>query len=198
MLPPGLPGGFPRHDVLELEWVVAATGRTPEEPVIRMSALKLAGYDVFRAEWSDERLREVERARQWPEPPASYPLDCSRDLTRGDRLWCSEVGRSETAAPESARPGRPTVVQIELEVVERTAGKTEAEDSCKLREISRSDDEPCRAFSLSLDELIAFARWRAFRDDEDERWSKTQAQEIELDQRRAILLQPGPHHVMRP
>ena len=194
---PGRTGGCARNDVVELEWVAAATGRTAEEPVTRMAGGRLADCDVHRAEWSDERLWQAERARQWPEPPASYPLDCSRDLTRGDRLWCSEVGRLETAAPESARLGRPAVVQIELEVVKRTAEKTEAEDICRLRELSRSDDEPCREFSLSFDKLTAFARWRAFRDDEDERWSKAQAQKMELEQRRAILLQPGPHHVIR-
>ena len=197
VLQPGRTGGCNRHDVVELEWVAVPRGREPDGPVERMSATKLAGR-VHRAEWSDERLREVERVRQWPEPPASYPLDCSRDLTRGDRLWCSEVGRSETAAPASARLGRPTVVQIELEVVERTAGKTEAEDSCKLREISRSDDEPCRAFSLSFDELFPFARWRAFRDDEDERWSKARARKMELDKIRVELNQQhGRHYVMR-
>ena len=193
---PGRTGGCAPDDVVELEWVASATGHISEEPATRMSGLTLAGCEVLRAGWSDERLREVERARQWQEPPASYPLACSRDLTVGDRLWCSEVGRSETAAPTSARLGRPTVVQIELEVVERTAGKTEAEDSCTLRELSRSDDEPCQEFSLSLDELMAFARARAFRD-EDERWSEALAQKTELDQRRATLLQEGRHYVMK-
>ena len=197
VLQPGRTGGCTRNDVVELEWVAAATGRTPEEPVTRMSALTLAGC-VHRAEWSDERLRQAELERQWPEPPASYPLDCSRDFTRGDRLWCSEVGGSETAASESSRLGRPAVVQIELEVLDITAEKTEAEDHCTLRELWRSDDEPCQEFSLLLDQLTAFARWRAFCGNEDERWSKTQAQEKELDQRRAILQQPGPHRFMRP
>ena len=197
VLQPGRTGGCARKDVVELEWVAAATGRTAEEPVTRMSGLRLAGCEVLRAEWSDERLWQAELERQWPEPPARYPLDCSRDLTRGDRLWCSEVGGSERAAPESARLGRPTVVQIELEVLDRTAGKTEAEDHCTLRELWRSDDEPCQEFSLSFDKLTAFARLRAFCGNEDERWSKTQAQETELDQRRAILLQPGPHQAMR-
>ena len=196
VLQPGRTGGCTRNDVVELEWVAAATGRTPEEPVTQMSALTLAGCKVHRAEWSDERLRQAELERQWPGPPASYPLDCSRDLTRGDRLWCSEVGGSERAASESSRLGRPTVVQIELEVLDRTAGKTEAEDHCTLRELWRSDDGPFQEFSLSFHELTAFARWRAFRD-EDERWSRKHAQDTELDQRRAILQQPGPDHAMR-
>ena len=197
VLQPGRTGGCARKDVVELEWVAAATGRTPEEPVTRMSGLRLAGCEVLRAEWSDVRLWQAELERQWPEPPARYPLACSRDLTKGDRLWCSEVGGSERAASESSRLGRPTVVQIELEVLDRTAGKTEAEDHCTLRELWRSDDEPCQEFSILLNELTAFARWRAFCGNEDERWSKTQAQETELDQRRAILLQPGPHQAMR-
>ena len=197
VLQPGRTGGRARNEVVELEWVAAATGRTPEEPVTRMSGLRLAGYDVHRAKWSDERLRQAELERQRPEAPANYPLDCSRDLTRGDRLWCSEVGRSERAASESARLGRPTVVQIKLELLDRTAGKTKAEDDCTLLELWRSDDELCREFSLLLDQLTAFTRWRAFCGNEDERWSRTKAQDMELDQKRAILLQPGPHHGMR-
>ena len=196
VLQPGRTGGCARNDVVELEWVAAATGRTPEEPVTRMSALTLAGR-VHRAEWSDERLRQAELERQWSKPPASYPLDCSRDLTRGDRLWCSEVGGSERAASESARLGRPTVVQIKLEVLDRRAGKTKAEDDCTLLELWRSDDELCREFSLLLDQLTAFSQWRAFCGNEDERWSRTKAQDMELDQKRAILLQPGPHRAMR-
>ena len=197
MLQPGRTGGCTCNDVVELEWVAAAMGRTPEEPVTRMSALTLAGC-VHRAVWSDERLRQAELERQWPEPPTSYPLDCSRDLTMGDRLWCSEVGGLERAASESSRLARPTVVQIELEVLDITAGKTEAEDHCMLRELWCSDDGPRQKFSLLLDQLAAFARWRAFCGNEDERWSKTQAQEKEIDQRRAILQQRGPHRVMRP
>ena len=199
VLQPGRTGGCARNDMVELEWVAAPTGRIPEEPVTRMSGLRLAGCDVLRAEWSGESLWQAELERQWPEPPASYPLDCSRDLTKGDRLWCSEVGETETAAPESLPASRPTVVQIELEVVDRTAGETEAEDRCTLRELSRSDDEPCQEFSLSLDELIAFAGGRAFWDDEDERWSKAQATNMELDEKRIELNQEqGRHHVMRP
>ncbi len=193
---PGRAGGWAPDDVVELEWVAAATGRIPEEPVTRMSWLTLAGCSVLRAEWSDERLRQAELERQRPEPPIDYPLACSRDTTKGDRLWCSEVVETETAAPESTRLGRPTVVQVELEVIDRTAGKTEAEDICTLRELSRSDDEPCREFSLLLHELMAFARARALRDDEDERWSEALAQKMELAQRRAILQQEGPHYVM--
>ena len=196
---PGRAGGCAPDDVVELEWIAAATGRIPEEPVTRMSGLTLAGCDVLRAEWSNERLREVERARQRPEPPDRYPLACSRDLTVGDRLWCIEIGASETSAlPHVRRPHAllPSVVQIQLEVVQRTAEETEAEDLCTLRELSRSDDEPCQEFRLSLDQLMAFARARAFRD-EDERWSEARAQKTELDQRRAILQQGGPHYVMK-
>ncbi len=193
---PGRAGEWAPEDEVELEWVAAVTGRMPEEPVKEMSWLELAGCDVLQAEWSDERLRQAELERQRPEPPDRYALACSRDLTVGDRLWCSEVVDTETAAPESTHLGHPAVVQVELEAVYRTAGKTEAEDICTLRELSRSDDEPCREIDLSLHELMAFARARAFRDDEDERWSEALAQKMELDQRRAILQQEGLHRVM--
>ena len=126
-----------------------------------------------------------------------FPHPSAKDITKGDLLCRTEVAGPDPAAPESSRLGRPAIVRIDLEVVERTAAKTEAEDHCKLRELWRSDREPCQEFSLSLDELAAYAPWRAFPDDEHEHWSKARARKMELDQRRTILLQPGPHYVMK-
>ena len=195
---PGWTGGCSRHDMVELEWVALPEGRKSGEPDARMSGLRLAGSDVHRAEWSDERLREVERARQFPAPPAAFPLSNRKDVTKGDVLYRAEVAGPDPAAPDSARPVRPAVVRIEMEVVDRTAEKTEGEDRCKVRETWRSDGEPCREFSLSLDRLAVFASWRAFWDSEDERWSRKRARKMELDERRIVLNQPGPHYVMRP
>ena len=71
-----------------------------------MSGLTLAVCKVLRAEWSDERLRQDELERQRPEPPERYPLACSRDLTVGDRLWCSEVVDGRTGAGAEAEDGK--------------------------------------------------------------------------------------------
>ena len=195
---PGWTGGCTRHDMVELEWVAAPQGRKPDESVAQLTGLRLAGCGVHRAEWSDERLREVERARQFPAPPAAFPFSSAKDITKGDVLYRSEVAGPDPAAPESPRLGRPAVVRIEMEVVDRTAATTEEEDRCTLRELWRSDNEPFREFSLSLDLLAEFARGRAFWDSEDERWSRAHARKMELDERRVILNLPGPHYVMRP
>ena len=83
-------------------------------------------------------------------------------------------------------------------MVERATAKTEGEDQCRLRELRRSDNEPCWEFSLSLDQLTEFASARAFWDSEDERWSKAHAQKMELDERRVELNQHhGRHEAMR-
>ena len=195
---PGWTGGRTRHDMVELEWVAVPQGGKHEEPDTRMSGPKLAGR-VHRAEWSDERLREVERARQFPAPLAKFPFASAKGVTRGDVLCRTEVAALDPAAAESSRLGRPAVVRIEMEVVEITAAKTEGEDQCRLRERRRSDDEPCREFSLLLGHLSAFARARAFWDSsEDERWSKAHAQKMELDERRVELNQHhGRHEAMR-
>ena len=195
---PGWTGGCTRHDMVELEWVAAPQGRKPDESVAQLTGLRLAGCGVHRSEWSDERLREVERARQFPAPPAAFPFSSAKDITKGDVLYRSEVAGPDPAVPGSPRLGRPAVVQIEMEVVDRTAATTEGEDHCTLRELWRSDGEPCQEFSLSLDLLAEFARGRAFWDSEDERWSRAHARKMELDERRLILNLPGPHYVMRP
>ena len=91
-----------------------------------------------------------------------------------------DVEPPDPAVPESPRLSRPTVVRIELEEVEGTAEETEAEEHCKLREIWRSDSEPCQEYGLSLDKLAAFP------ENEHERWSKEHAKNMEFDQKRAV------------
>ena len=191
---PGWTGGCVPGDALELEWIGTPPGRDPGKRVERISALDLAGRGVHRAEWRDERVREAELARQFPAPPAGFPFPSGTNVAVGDRLWRTEVGGP---APERPRASRPAVVRVELEMVSRTAGETEGEDRCRLRERWRSDGEPCREIDLSFEEIAAFAAWRAFWDDDDERWSEANAQKIELDRRRAILLQQGIHQSIK-
>ena len=194
---PGWTGGCVPGDELELEWIGAPPGRDPGKRVERMSALDLAGSGVHRAEWRDGRVREAERARQFPAPPAGFPFPSGKNIAIGDRLWRTEVTEPDPAAPERPRATRPAVVRIEMEVISRTAGKTESEDRCNLRERWRSDGEPCREIELAFDDIAAFAGWRAFWGDDDERWSEANAQKIELERRRAILLQPSLHQAIR-
>ena len=194
---PGWTGGCVPGDELELEWIGPTPGRDPKKPVERMSALDLAGLGVHRAAWGDERVREAERARQFPAPPAGFPFPSGKNIAVGDRLWRTEVAGPDPAARETGRTTLPTVVWIELQAISITAGETEAEDRCRLRERWRSDGEPCREIDLAFDEIAAFAGWRAFADDDDERWSEANAQKIELDRRRAIMLQHGLHQSIK-
>jgi len=194
---PGWTGGCVPGDELELEWVGTPTGRDPGKRVEIVSALDLAGSGAHRAEWGDERVRETERARQFPAPPAGFPFPSGKDIAVGDRLWRTEVAGPDPAAPERPRATRPSVVRIEMEAVSITAGETAAEDRCRLRERWRSDGEPCREIELAFDEIAAFAGWRAFWDSDDERWSEANAQKIELERSRAVLLQPGLHQAIR-
>ena len=187
----GPTGGCDRDETVELEWLAGETGQAPEERVSRMSGLRLAGSGVHRAEWRDERLREAELARQFPAHPSAFPLDSARDLAVGDRLWRIEVARPDTAArPDDRRPRAhlPSIVRIEMEVVGRTAARTEGEDLCTVREMWRSDDALLGQASFTLDELAVFAGWRSFWDSEEERWSEERAQKIELALKRAMLL----------
>ena len=175
VLQPGRTGGCARNDVVELEWVAAATGRTPEEPVTRMSALTLAGC-VHRAEWSDERLRQAELERQWPEPPASYPLDC-HGISPGATGCGAARSADRKGRRRRARAWGPDGRADRAGGARYNGGEDEAEDHCTLRELWRSDYEPCQEFSLLARPTHRVARWRAFCGNEDERWSKTQAQE---------------------
>ncbi|MCY4454028.1 MAG: hypothetical protein OXC01_18980 [Immundisolibacterales bacterium] len=107
---PGWTGGCVPGDELELEWIGALPGRDPAKRVERVSALDLAGSGVHRAEWRDGRVREAERARQFPAPPAGFPFPSGKDIAVGDRLWRTEVAGPDPAAPE--RPPATTETDI--------------------------------------------------------------------------------------
>ena len=92
VLGPGRSGGCASEDVLTLEWVTTAPGDAPEMPIQRIPVPTLADCGVRRADWTDERLREAELARQQPGPSAAFPLDCKRDVVVGDLLrWTSRA-----------------------------------------------------------------------------------------------------------
>ena len=197
---PGRSGGCAPEDVLTLEWVGAAPEHAPDEPVHRVASLDLAGRGVRRAEWSDERLRDAELARLWPGPPAAFTLDCERDLAVGDRVRWTEILAPEPGASRDDRPaypGRAAVVHFEGELVGRTADTDEKKDLCRVDVRWRSDGAPCEQIDLPFDMLVAGGLWRAFWDDEAEREREAREQERKLDERREILLRPGPNMSMR-
>ncbi len=197
---PGRSGGCAPEDVLELEWVAGTPGHTAEEPVERISSLRLAGRGVRRADWSDERIRDAELARQRPGGPAAFPLDCERDLAVGDRVrWTEILGPEPDTSRGSlpARAGRAEVVHFEGELAGRTAETDEKEDRCKVEVRWRSDGAPCGPMDLTFGTLIGSGLWRAFWDDETEREREVREQERKLDERREILLRRGLHMSMK-
>ena len=197
---PGQNGGCAPEDVLVLEWVATVPGHEPEEPIQRISSLDLAAGSVQRADWSDESLRDVEVARQRPGPAAAFPLDCTRDLAVGDLVRWTEIVEPERDTRRGGRPtgtGRAMVVEVVAELVERTAGKKEEEDRCKLEERWRSDNQPCGHIGLSLGMLMAGGAFRGFWDDKKERDRMAVEQKQELKEARETMLRPGPEMSMK-
>ena len=195
---PGWTGGCSRHDMVELEWVAEGRGREPGEPVERISGLRLAGR-VHRAAWSDERLREVERAR------ASSPRHRRRSRSRargtsskatccaGPR-WRDRTRRRRRAPAWAARRSCGLSWRWSRERRRRPKRRTTA----SFARYGVRTANPAGELSLSLDMLAAFAPWRAFPDSEEERWSRAQARKMELDEKRVELNQrQGRHYVMR-
>ena len=197
---PGRGGGSAVEDVLTLEWVDRAPGYTPEERIERISVQDLAGCEVRRADWSNERLRDAELARQQPGPSAAFPIDCQHGGVVGDRVYWSQVVEPEVDAAWDDRAsgaGKAQVVQFEGQLVARTAAREEREDRCKVEVLWRSDEEPCVPMDMSFTLLTAGGLWRAFWDDEEERESEAREQKEELEESRELLHRPGPHMSMK-
>ena len=197
---PGPGGGCSPHDVLALEWVATVPGHGPDGAIERVAAPDLAGSGVHRASWSDERLRDVEVARQQSATSPALPLNCRDDLAVGDLVRWTEIVEPKRDTRWGGRPagaGRAMVVEVEAELVERTAGKKKEEDRCKLEERWRSDNQPCGQIELSLGMLMAGGAFHAFWDVRKERDRKALEQKQELKEAREKLLQPGPDMSMK-
>ena len=199
VLGPGWSGGCAAEDVLTLEWIATAPGNAPEIPIQRIPVSTLADCDVRRADWTDERLRDAELARQQPVPSAAFPLDCKRDVAVGDRLrWTGIVEPKTDVSRDGLRTsaGLAQVVHSEGQLVGRTAGKEEKEDSFTVKVLWRSDGASCGRMLMSFGMLTGGGVRRAFQDDEAEREREVLKQKQELRVRREILRQHGPHWSM--
>ena len=197
---PGWSGGCTSEDVLTLEWIATAPGNATEMPIQPIPVSTLADCGVRRADWTDERLRDAELARQQPGPSAAFPLDCKRDVAVGDLLRWSEIVEPNTDISGDVHrtsAGLAQVVHFEGQPVGRTAGKEEREDSFTVEVLWRSDGESCGPMGMSFGMLNGGGVRRAFQDDEAEREREALKQRRELDERREILRQSGPHRVMK-
>ena len=200
VLGPGWSGGCASEDVLTLEWVATAPGNATEMPIQRILVSTLADCGVRRADWTDERLRDAELARQQPGPSAAFPLDCKGGVAVGDLLRWTEMVEPQIDISRAGRPagtGLAQVVHFEGQLVGRTAGKEEKEDSFTVEVLWRSDGASCVPMGMSFGMLTGGGVRRTFQDDEAERAREALKEKRELDERREILRQPGPHEVKK-
>ena len=201
VLGPGWSGGCASEDVLTLEWVATAPGDARDMQIERIPVSTLAACDVWRADWTDERLRDAELARQRPGPSAAFPLDYKGDVAVGDLLRWTRIVAPKTDNSRDVRPapaGLPQVVHLEGELVDRTPGKEEKEDSFTVEVLWRSDGESCGRMGMSFGMVTGGGARRAFQDDEAEREREALKRKQELEKRREMLRQHGPHWVMKP
>ena len=201
VLGPGWSGGCAAEDVLTLDWIGTAPGNAPEILNRWIPVSTLADRDVWRADWTDERLRDAELARQRPGPSKAFPLDCKRDVAVGDRLrWTGIVEPKTDVSRDDLRTsaGLAQVVHFEGQLVGRTAGKEEKEDLFTVEVLWRSDGASCGRMLMSFGMLTGGGVRRAFQDDEAEREREALRQKQELRVRREILRQHGRHWSMTP
>ena len=127
-------------------------------------------------------------------PIDDFPIKCGMKLVRDDELrWTEVVKPRSWRSVESDGAGREEVVQFEGGLVWREAAKYELEDRCTLEVYARSDDGPLGRRSLSFGTLIGGC-WRTYWEDEEVRKEKERKQNRELNKRREIAWQHGPHH----
>ena len=143
-----------------------------ELPIQRIPVPTLADCGVRRADWTDERLRDAELARQQPGPSAAFPLDCEGDVAVRDLLRWTEMVEPQIDISRAGRPagtGLAQVVHFEGQLVGRTAGTEEKEDSFAVQVLWRSDGASCVPMGMSFGMLTGGGVRRAFQDDEAER-----------------------------
>lgn len=131
-------------------------------------------------------------------PIDDFSIKCGRKLVRDDSLrWTEVVKPRSWRSGESDGAGREEVVQFEGGLVWRASAKYELEDRCIVEVFARSDDGPLGRRSLSFGTLIGGGCWRTYWEDEDVRTEKKRKQNRELNKRREIAWQHGPHHHRR-
>ena len=199
VLGPGWSGGCASEDVPTLEWIATAPGNAPEMPIQRIPVSTLADCDVRRADWTDERLRDAGTGA----PAARAQRSLSARLQTGRRRWRPlALDRDRRTKTDVSRDGRRTsaglaqVVHFEGQLVGRTAGKEEKEDSFTVQVLWRSDGASCGRMLMSFGMLTGGGVRRTFQDDEAEREREALKRKQELEERREILRQRGPHWSM--
>ena len=196
----GWSGGQIRNDILELEWLEAGPERAIAPRTSWIPVRRLEGCAVHRANWSDERLREAELARQKSRTSGEFSMECAKDIIVGDMLHWTEVVESQPGvSPEDRLPEvlRTEAVQFKGMLVERTAEKIHWSDLCTVEVLWRSDGGPCETRWMSFAELSGRGCWRSLWDDESERRAKRRLHRRELSEERQKLYDVEPHHEQR-
>ena len=193
----GLTGGLTPADELELEWVAPGQARDPPGEDIR--AGELANAVVWRADWVHDGLRDAALMRERPRASEDFPYLCNGDVAIGDLLRWTEVAPPELSAEDHhVQTGRPKIVHVEAELVERVAEVSPMADVCVLRETARSDDRPCRQRrSVPLARLTVGGCMRAAWAREEDREAVSLVEDRRLGEERQELRKKGPYLSMR-
>ena len=190
----GWSGGRIRADTVTLRWLASVPGHRPEhmEEEIRVSALRNLGVRI--ADWSHERLREVELARQCGASTDLFPLDCKGEVFTGDLLRWAELLQAQDEERQAARrrrDGLPEVVHFEGRLLGREASSNRMLDLCRVEVSWRSDGGPLGERRLPLGQLTGRGCWRSVLDPdrEEQRREQARVETTRIEQRRRALLE---------
>ena len=191
----GWSGGRRPDDTVALEWLAPGHAGARTVEVIGCGELERRGARI--ADWSDGRLREAERERQFSDATDDFVLDARRDPVAGDLLRWTEIldaeDGDEARTGRRTRDGLPNAVRFEGRLLRRTAEETPARDRCEVDVLWRSDGGPCGERTLAFGRLTGRGCWRAFSEDERERASRGRAETREIAEQRRLLHDESPH-----
>ena len=190
----GWSGGRLRADTVTLRWLASVPGHRPERMVEAIPVRVLRNCGVHIADWDNERLREVERARQCGAPTDLFPLDCKGEVFTGDLLRWAELLHEQDEERQAAHrrlDGLPDVVHFEGRLLGREARSNRMHDFCRVEVSWRSDGGPLGERRLSLGQLTGRGCWRPLLDpgQEEERRVQARVETREIEQQRRILIE---------
>lgn len=189
VIKPGRCGWRYAEDVVLLSDLRGSRSPGKWKELSRYCGTCVGSWEIERAVWSDERLRDAEARRQYPSVPPGFRkrrhFKHGPDVVVGDRSWFVDVGELDLDGEneeEEWKAELPRVVRMELEVIERRVRARRAqEDDCCLRELWRSDGGECQEFSVKAYEVAAFLPWREAWKDEGERRSLQRMEKLERE-----------------
>ena len=191
----GWSGGRRPDDTVALEWLAPGHAGARTVETIGCGELERRGARI--ADWSDGRLREAERERQFSDATDDFVLDARRNLVAGDLLRWTEIldaeGEDEARTGRRTRDGLPNAVRFEGRLLRRTAEETLVRDRCEVDVLRRSDGGPCGERTLAFGRLTGRGCWRAFSEDERQRASRGRAETREIAEQRRLLHDESPH-----